>query len=85
MLLRNTGVDEKIKKDRTRRLINLGEKLKEEYENKFLGKEVDVLIETYDEKRNIYKGYSSNYLEVCVKSDINIIGKYIKTIYTKEN
>lgn len=78
-------VDEKIKKDRTRRLINLGEKLKEEYENKFLGKEVDVLIETYDEKRNIYKGYSSNYLEVCVKSDINIIGKYIKTIYTKEN
>ena len=74
-------VDPKIKKERTSKLIALGEELKRNYEVQFEGKEVDVLIETFDEKKQMYKGYSSNYLEVYVKSDIDICGQYIRTIY----
>ena len=74
-------VDPKIKKERTSKLIALGEELKRNYEVQFEGKEVDVLIETFDEKKQMYKGYSSTYLEVYVKSDIDICGQYIRTIY----
>lgn len=73
-----------IKKERVHRLIELGNKLKEEYENKFIGKEVDVIIETYDSKTKLYKGYSSNYLEVFVKSNIDIRGNYLITTYQKK-
>ena len=74
-------VDPKIKKERTSKLIALGEELKRNYEVQFEGKEVDVLIETFDEMKQMYKGYSSTYLEVYVKSDIDICGQYIRTIY----
>lgn len=76
-------IDPKIKKERVHRLIEIGNELKEKYEEKFLGKELDVIIETYDSKTKKYKGYSSNYIEVYVKSNDNIIGKYITAKYTK--
>lgn len=74
-------VDPKIKKERCAKLIALGEKLKKEYESKFEGKEVDVIVETFDEKKQMYKGYSSTYLEVYVKSCCDIRGQYIRTTY----
>lgn len=76
-------VPSNIKKERVNRLISLGRRLKEEYENKFIGKRVDVIIETYNPKTKLYKGYSSNYLEVFVSSSIDIKGKYLFTTYYK--
>ncbi len=76
-------VDEKVKKQRVRELIRIGEKLKNQYEDIFDGKEVDVIFETFNKKENVYQGYSSNYLEVKLVSDENLEGKYIKTIYHK--
>ena len=74
-------IDPKVKKDRVHRLIEVGEKLKMEYEKKFIGRELDVIIESYDPKTKLYKGYSSNYIEVHVSSKEEIIGKYIVTTY----
>ena len=76
-------VDPRIKKERVKRLIELGEQLKEEYENQFVNKELNVIVETYNPKTKMYQGYSDNYIEVKVTSDEDILGKYIKVKYTK--
>ena len=67
-----------MKKDRSRRLLALGEELYAAYANKFVGQEVTVLIEKYDEKQQAYIGHTSNYLEVKIPLESKV-GEY-KTI-----
>lgn len=76
-------IDPKIKKERTLRLIELSNELWNQYTDRFVGKEVDVLVEQYDEKNHINIGHTSNYLEVKIKNSENCVGKIIKTIYKK--
>lgn len=76
-------VNPQVKKERVARLIELGNDLKEEYESKFVGREVDVIVETYNPKTNLFKGYSSNYLEVHLSSENDVRGKYLKVIYNR--
>ena len=57
-------IDGNIKKDRVRRLINLSEELEKEYMNKFINKEVEVLIEKNVDGYSI--GHTSNYLLVKI-------------------
>ena len=76
-------IDPKIKKERVHRLISFGENLKEEYENKFVGKELNVIVETYNPKEKMYHGYSDNYIDCKIKSEEDILGKYIKVKYEK--
>ena len=76
-------VNPQVKKERVARLIELGNVLKEEYESKFIGREVDVIVETYNPKTNLFKGYSSNYLEVHLSSENDVRGKYLKVIYNR--
>lgn len=76
-------VNPQVKKERVARLIELGNDLKEEYESKFVGREVDVIVETYNPKTNLFKGYSSNYLEVHLSSKNDVRGKYLKVIYNR--
>lgn len=76
-------VDPRIKKERVHRLIELGEKLKEDYENQFMGEELNVIVETYNPRTKLYQGYSDNYIEVKVSSDENILGQYISVKYKK--
>ena len=76
-------IDPKIKKERVHRLIEFGNKLKEEYEDKFIGKELNVIVETYNPKEKMYHGYSDNYIDVKIRSEENILGKYIKVKYEK--
>ncbi len=67
-----------VKKDRSRRLLALGDELYAAYANKFVGQEVTVLIEKYDEKQQAYIGHTSNYLEVKIPLESKV-GEY-KTI-----
>ena len=67
-----------VKKDRSRRLLALGDELYATYANKFIGQEVTVLIEKYDEKQQAYIGHTSNYLEVKIPLESKV-GEY-KTI-----
>ena len=63
-------VDENIKKDRVTKLMQISDELEIEYLDKFIGKEVLVLVEkTID---NISFGHTGNYLPV------DIIGNYPK-------
>lgn len=72
-------VDSKIKKERVKRLISLGKELENNYKKEFDGKELEVLFETND--GNVWKGYSSNYIEVKVISNDNLKNKMLKVEY----
>ena len=55
-------IDERIKKDRVKRLMALSEKMEEEYYNKFKGKKLDILVEEVND--NVSIGHTSNYLKI---------------------
>ena len=87
---KNTKADEmeghlnpKVIHDRARQMISLAKKLNKEYNERFLNQEVDVLFETI--KNGYYVGHSSNYLEVLVKSDIDITNQILKVKIIKVN
>ena len=60
---------------------SLGKELNDEYKKKFINKELNVLIESYDKKTSLYHGLSENYLDCYIKSDTNIINTFVKYIY----
>lgn len=68
-------VDGNIAQQRSEALISLANKMKIEYMNSFIGKEMKVLIE--EQNGNIAQGYTPNYIMVKVKTDKTLIGKEI--------
>jgi len=55
-------IDPKIKKERARKLIEASNELEKKYAEKFIGKELEVLVENHDE--NYSYGHTSNYLKI---------------------
>lgn len=71
-------IDGNIKNERSKILIELGEKLTKSFNKKFIGKSLEVLYEENIEE-DIYEGYTSNYIRVKTKSKKNLINKDIDT------
>jgi len=61
-------IEETIKKERTRKLIELSEKMEQEYFEKFKGKKLDVLIETCHNGQSV--GHTTNYLKVVINKEL---------------
>lgn len=59
-------VDESIKKARAKKLLELSKELEINYMNKFIGKNLEVLIETCNSEYSI--GHTTNYLNVKIYS-----------------
>ena len=59
-------VAENIKKQRVQTMLRLAQEGQRAYVEKFIGREVAVLIEEYDANKNLYYGHSDNYLKVYV-------------------
>ena len=78
-------VKDHIKKERVSRLINLGKELELNYKQKFVGKEVKVLIENYDKKKEKYHGLTPNYLDVYLESDKDLVNEIVTVTYKMEN
>ena len=76
-------IDPRVKKERCLKLIELSNELWDKYTNKFVGKEVDVLIEQYDEKLDYSIGHTTNYLEVKIPHQKLTPGTIFRTIYNK--
>lgn len=74
-----------IKKERNTAFIEESKKLREEYRSLFYGKEVEVLMEDYDQKKGVCYGHTSNFLLVKIPSSIDMHGQIVKIIYSKEN
>lgn len=62
-------VDIHDRKERSRRLISVSEELEKQYMEKFIGKELEVLIERSFDNYSI--GHTSNYLQVKVDGKYN--------------
>lgn len=56
-----------IKEERSKKLIELSNYNEEQYNNKYVGKEVEVLWE--EQKSGIYKGHTKNYILVELNVD----------------
>lgn len=69
------------KKRRVQTLLKLSNELNESYSNKFIGKKVKVLVETYDETLKVYKGHTSNYLEVLIQSNESLENEVVTVTF----
>ena len=72
-----------VKKDRSKRLIELSDKLYSKYASRFIGQEIAVLVEKYDENAQAYIGHTSNYLEVKIPKESKV-GQFETIILQKD-
>lgn len=70
-----------IKEERSKKLIQLSNEDEFEYNNEYIGKEVEVLFE--EEKVGVYKGHTQNYIMVYCKSEEKL-GNKIKKVKCKK-
>ena len=69
-------IDGNIKEERSQKLIELSNKNEREYNEKYIGKRVEVLFE--EEKDGLWSGYTKNYVRVFVESDESLENKILK-------
>ena len=75
--LMDNQIDEKVKKERVSKIINLSKELEQDYFSKFIGKELFFIPEVY--KNGYLIGHTGNYIlvralgdEKLLKQDINV-------------
>ncbi len=78
-------IDPETKERRVHELIHVSKELQEEYESRFLGKEMEVLFEEDEPKKGFSLGHTSNYLHVRVPFSKPLHGEIKTIIYQKEN
>ncbi len=76
-------VDNKIKEERSKKLIELSSNNELYYNKGCIGKEVEVLFEEKD--GNYYKGHTKNYMMVKYQTDNNVENTIIKLHVTDAN
>ena len=69
-------IDGSKKEERSKKLIELSNKNQHEYNEKYVGQEVEVLFE--EKKDGIYKGHTKNYILVHCLTDENLENKIVK-------
>ena len=67
-----------IKEQRSRRLIELSNKNELEVNQKYIGKEIEVLFE--EEKDGYFKGHTANYMLVACKEEKEDLANKIKKV-----
>lgn len=71
-------VSDKAKKERTHKMIELSNKLEEEYYQKFVGKVLNVLIEEVFDNNSV--GHTSNYMKVIIEEKLEHNKDYLVKI-----
>ena len=71
-------VDPSVKASRVNKLIELSNKLQEEYLNKFKGQELEVILEERNKTSGLLSGFTSNYLKLEADLPDEFIGKIYK-------
>ena len=78
-------IPEEIQKDRIMRLVDLVNSLTRKKSEKYLGKQVEILCEDYDEKKETYLGRDEFGRMGYFKSSENMIGKFVTLEINKAN
>ena len=73
-------IDGNIKEERSNKLIELSNKNENEYNESYIGKEVNVLFEEYE--NGYFRGYTTNYMMVNVPSKKEDEEKLVDHIFT---
>ncbi len=77
-------VDEKVKNERVKRLIDLSKELHQTYAKQFIGKNVEVIFEEpFGEGQLI--GHSTNYLKIVAEGSQDLIGQVVLVKVEKVN
>lgn len=74
-------VDEKVKSERSHRLLSLSKQLHQSYATEWLNHEVEVIFEEISED-GMLVGHASNYLKVKAHGDRSLIGEISKVLLT---
>ena len=69
-------IDGNKKEERSRRLIELSNENEKEYNEQYVGKEVEVLFE--EEKNGMWQGHTKNYILAHYKTEENMENKMVK-------
>ena len=78
-------VDPMVKEQRVKELLAVSRSLRNEYEKKFYGKEVEVLFEDYDKTEGYSYGHTGNYLLVKQKSPASMHDIFAKVVYDEDS
>ena len=70
-------IDGVTKKQRVKVLLDLSNQLLDQYVNRFIDKEITVLVEKYDSDKKVNIGHTSNYIEVTIPSKEGKVGQFI--------
>ena len=68
-------IDGQIKEQRSQKLIELSNKFEKQYNEKYIGKQVEILFE--ENKNGIYKGHTRNYMLACCKTEQKLENRII--------
>jgi threonylcarbamoyladenosine tRNA methylthiotransferase MtaB len=72
-------IEERIKKERSKLLRDLGNKLSQDFASQFLGKTLTVLVEDQPDTQNgLLFGYTENYIPVLLKGKEELKNKLIR-------
>ena len=69
-------IDGNKKEERSKKLIEISSENERYYNNKYIGKEIEVLFE--EKKNGTYHGHTKNYLLVYCEADENLENKIVK-------
>lgn len=82
---RNDQVRPEIKEERSKRIIEITQNSRNEFLNRFVGREMEVLFEQ-PVKGGYFEGKTANYITVYVKTDENLHSQYgtVKLLEAKD-
>jgi len=75
-------IDSSLKDKRSKILLELSDDNEEQYNNQYIGKNVNVLFE--EKKNGYYEGHTKNYIMVKVKTNEELSGKIQKVKINKQ-
>ena len=70
-------ISPEVKKQRSKALLDLSDKLYAKFVERFIGQDVTVLIEKYDSQKGVNIGHTSNYISVEIPLKESKVGQYI--------
>ena len=73
-----------VKKQRSKVLLELSDKLYTKFANKFVGQDITVLVEKYDQEKCVNIGHTSNYISVEIPNKESKVGQYITVKLQKD-
>jgi threonylcarbamoyladenosine tRNA methylthiotransferase MtaB len=75
-------VSDADKKERAKRMRDLGKRKRMAYAEKFIGKKMAVLMESQSDRgTGLWKGFSGNYIPVLVKDgDVSLVNQIVQVL-----